>query len=364
MSNDNGRPGQPDPGRPGDGSWLDPDFAQGQGDYYGRYGVPTDGGRDRGADPAAAGRREQVGRRPVPPDQPPRHGVPQDRGPQSAGPGRPGPGQPGPGAGSRRWWPWAALVVALVLAGGALAFALRDPDGVTYGPSPGGAPASATTTGAARSSTSAATSTATVPAVIDGWEAYPSPRFDDDAPRAVFDVPPESVTFPKQGGGTVQAFSRPDEFTLVGFTAGTTTVAAQGPSQFALGACAADPKQSGGMIGWVKTSSDPVVAVGNVTDRFVEAMGTRESGQKVSSTKGDAQNTTVNQGRTPAAQTRSTIPQSKKNVCGDIDRELVVTSFATPRGPVTAVLVRLKSGPLEMDDNTMNQVLSSLRPMP
>lgn len=355
MSNDNGHPGRSGPERPGDGSWLDPDFAQGQGDYYGRYGVPT----DRDADPTAADQRQQVGRRPVLPDQPRRHGAPQDRGPQSAGPGR-----PAPGTGPRRWWPWAALVVALALAGGALAFSLRDPDGVTYGPSLAGAPASATTTGPARSSTSAATSTATVPAVIDGWEAYPSPRFGDDAPRAVYDVPPESVTFPKQGGGTVQAFSRPDESTGLGFAGGETVALADGSSQFALGACAADPKQAGGLIGWVKTSSDPVVAVGNVTDRFVEAMGTRESGQKVSATEGDAQNTTVNQGRTPAAQTRSTIPQSKKNVCGDVDRELVVTSFATPRGPVTAVLVRLKSGPLRMDDTTMNQVLSSLRPMP
>lgn len=338
MSNNDDAPRGRDPRGQDPGSWLDPDFAHGQGDYYGRYGVPApDEGHGHAPDTGAAATRH--------PAEPASPGIP------------PGTQEPG----RRRWWPWVAGGAAVVVAAGAVTFALTRPDDTSDAPAAGG---ESTSVAPSPSSSSSSSTAPTVPAVVPGWEASPAPLFDEAAPRAVVDLPPRSVTRPSQGGGTVPAFTRPGEPRMQGYIAPGETAMADAAASFMAGACAADRKADGGMVGWIRTTSDPVQAVDNLTEKWSQAMATSTTGKKVSFTPGSAKNSTVNQGRTPAAQSRTIVPQSDKNPCGDYPRELVLTSFDTSAGPVTLVLVRLTKGPLAMDDTTMNTVLSSARPMP
>ncbi|MDE9364947.1 hypothetical protein PZ938_04955 [Luteipulveratus sp. YIM 133132] len=363
---------QPYGGRPGGDafgeSWREQEFGHGQQRYYGDLGRGPQQPYDAG--PGYGGPQGYEG----PQSTPVEHGSPQS-------------GPIGPlrhGSSGRRTALLAAAAVAAVAVLGGGGYAIyrgTQSDTTATNPAAPTQPTAVTTTQpSSTSGSSQAPSSGSSPGpiagrglspAVPGWQVV---QGQDKDHGGLYDVPPAG-SFQGPGVGKshpVWSLSSPTDTVYRGFgddiKGGDALVIGRQPASYREGFCAGDENQDRAFLVWSTSGDrDPAEVGPDTADRWAKVMSTKKDKTSHESYAAPAtKQVMVNGGKTPAVQSRTTIPNTEQDPkkCTAPKVELVVTSFAAKNGTATIVAVRDLGVPDALDDATLNKIIGSARVAP
>lgn len=336
----------------------DQDFGHGQERYYGSLGEQMDRSQRDTVSQRHAG-QPGVDQRPA--DQRAGQRVPLP-GRQGPPPAEPPPVVPAPEQPRRRGGAVAAVaaVTAILLAGGGFgAWKLTQKD-ETADPA-----ASSSTPSSARLSRAPSPSSSTgIPPVKPGWVVNSGDQYKGD--EGAFDTPPETERFTNHEGKSrpVWKVENPDmEFGVVS-QAGR--AGSHAPSVYRGGHCKNRyGEQSHGFFSWIRSHDDPATASGELSTKWLGVLTVGENGNKVTADPTRRTQIKVNGGKTPAVQSLTTLPgpDHKKDKCASPRLELRVIAFQGTSSTPVVIMLRDLGVPDQMPNATMNQIISTIRPV-
>lgn len=197
-----------------------------------------------------------------------------------------------------------------------------------------------------------------------GWRVQEG---DPSKERAAFDVPPAARTFATGAGETKQIWQLGETSALRGYADNNGKPLAIGHSEVTYrdGFCGSAKGEDMGFLVFATSGDrDPADVSPSLASFWADAASLKKDSTHEKYAQSPAKQVTVNAGKTPAVQSRVTIPNTEvdKQKCQASKVELTVTSFTAGNGTASIVCVRDVGVPNAMSDVDLNAILASARP--